>query len=235
MTERQVWIREKRRHHCLMVARLRPDLADCPQHLFPQEMDRTKFLALLPNLPPAHPLRALLRTYVLAAALSLGPALLSLLGPKKNINVVRLLRRQLGPTGFPFALTLAATGGLLPQLVRRNGGRSNHGTFTPEFASTLVTSYIAMALLQTGRRKPRARMPSHIIPYTIPEDPTLTKSGLSSTWDITLIFVVRALDSWLQRIISKRQRLQENDEDAPSQEVTSGRLDAALFWAASSR
>jgi hypothetical protein len=218
----------------VQLRRVRPGPRPQP---FPKEMDAipTKFIALLPRLPPGHPLRALFRTYVLALSLSLGPALLSLLGSKKNVNVVRLLRRHLGPTGFPFALTLAATGCLLPQLVRRDDNRPQYRIYSTRYLYTLVTSYVAMALLQKGHRKPRAQATSDILPYTIPEDSTLTKSGLSSTWDITLIFLVRAIDSWCQRIVSRRQQVEEKNTDVQSQEVVSGRVDAAMFWAASSR
>jgi hypothetical protein len=196
---------------------------------------------LFPRLPS--PLRALLRVYGVALSLSVGPAFLSILASKKAIHakwelLARLLRRQLSATGFPFAMTLALSGDFFPQIPQnlygKNARRARPSDEARAFVSTVLTSYVGMALLQRGSRRPRPFTGNTVIPYTVPNDTTLVKSGLSPTWDITLIFFVRAFDSWCQRMISRR-RNRVKDEGGPSRASISGNLDAVLFWAASSR
>jgi hypothetical protein len=201
----------------------------------------SKSPTLFPSLPS--PLRALFRVYGVALSLTVAPAFLSILSSKKANHakwelLARLLRRQFSATGFPFAMILALSGDFFPQILQDlYGKKSRQGRPSDEaraFMSTALTSYVGMALLQRGSRRPRPFAGSTVIPYTVPNDTTLVKSGMSPTWDITLIFFVRAFDAWCQRIIS-RHRNRVNGEAGPSPASRSGSMDAALFWAASSR
>lgn len=78
-----------------------------------------------PSFPsdPTHPLQVAARTYALALSLSLGPSLIpfvpSLLlnRPAPPRKLSHILRRELSPTGFAFALLVAAGGGAALQYV----------------------------------------------------------------------------------------------------------------------
>ncbi|KAG1864205.1 hypothetical protein DFJ58DRAFT_205263 [Suillus subalutaceus] len=70
---------------------------------------------------PSHPVKVALRTYFLSLSLSLGPVLLpvalTLVNRSSSLETRlgsfrRVLRREVGLTGFPFAITVAVCGGI---------------------------------------------------------------------------------------------------------------------------
>jgi hypothetical protein len=196
------------------------------------------------KLPPNHAFRVLVRVYGLAVSLSIGPALLSIVGSSKNIRakwtlISRLLRRHLGVTGFPFTVALALSGGTLPQLIQQHlNGSSPHTLLRinerTSFTLNAVSSYLAMTLLQSSFRRRTTASPGRDMSLVVYKDMSPVKGEISPTWDITLIFLVRAMDSWSQRALSRLRR-GEADTGSFTKEMMSGRLDAGLFWIASWR
>jgi hypothetical protein len=273
---------------------------------------------------PAHPTQIALRTYALALSLSLGPALVpfitALVVPRSkaasNANwtaLRRVLRRELGPDGFAFSVTLSVAGGaalsnylacLVAQLKGREGEQdvigthakpeeylhastkpgddSTHGTLhalvetvkerlkaglaamSPRqqtFWSYFLTSIIGVLLLQSGReRTVRLR--------ALRKAPMTNAAGIidltSPTLDLSLLLLVRAVDSVVQAFILRRpipslrsdaqtaakehgQRMLEpkvihdrlereriKRQNATRQMWTS-RVDALVFWACGAR
>ena len=252
----------------------------------------------LGRIPKGHPARIALRTYALALSLSLGPALASLVRQKvdsRSRTLKDALARNLGPTGFPFAITLGVAGGAYLRSLRNGStcakGESDRaeqgavleiesfecysrksvrrllarlstiGEERTAFACNLLSSTLAIVLLQKGYRR-RARRSAYVgldIPLTLPEG----KPGgrTSPTLDLTLLFVVRALDALLQRaiagVLSGKHSFSASEKalhpvgSSSSTEITklqddggeylarrrslTGHLDAFTFWASSAR
>jgi hypothetical protein len=110
-----------------------------PSHALPSIL--REFTPAYIALPADHPAKISLRTYTSALLLSLGPALFPfvakaavLVKARKGVDRVRvgdvvaglgrLLRRELGPFGFAFAITAAVGGGSFLQSVSENMERS---------------------------------------------------------------------------------------------------------------
>ncbi|KAF5314101.1 hypothetical protein D9611_006821 [Ephemerocybe angulata] len=238
----------------------------------------------LPTLPddPTHPAQVALRTYALALSFSLGPALVPFVAsvastrksPRARWSVLRLvLKRELGYDGFAASMTTSVAGGAILRalwclLVEDAHGRENkqpnlddsaHGRLeevkswlrsldlTPtqvSFACNIVPSTIGVLLLQKGANKSSKRS---------------GKGKPSPTLDLTLLLVIRALDSLVQSLILRRTRpsllettqnaaelepmllVREKLEREETKRVNKTRqrmaekVDAFLFWACSSR
>lgn len=200
------------------------------------------FAQTLRYLPPDHAIVVLARTYILSLSLSLGPAIVSILASKRSLVGVkkaigRLIVRHLSWAGFPFSITLALAGRYLPHfLLRLDGHHTQTHTSTEGLVGSFATSYIAMALLQHGRRNhcSKGLADTSILPLTVPQTFSSRKEALSPTWDLTLIILVRALDTWVQRGIKAVTDKGELEDDAKKDKLT-GNVDAAMFWVASSR
>jgi hypothetical protein len=223
---------------------------------------------------PNNPLHIALRAYALALSFSLGPSLLTLIttllrssknqSPKHTVAALRrLLKKQLGPHGFAFSMTLATAGGaslsaiwnsLYPLNLSdddRGPGRvtSNLGllpdfkrlfpysTTLRLFICNVIASTASIFLLQTGSssRQPR----------------------LSPTIDLTILLAVRALDALIQSCIFKHHPLEslrissepiathDDIEKRLEREKIHGdterfrklrnRIDGVIFWACSAR
>jgi hypothetical protein len=203
----------------------------------------------LGDLPPEHAIHVLARTYGLALSLSAGPAILSTVLSQRSLVskrkiMLRLLGRNLGVTGFPFIITLALSGGFLQSRLAQASGStptraSTHtGDRRSRIVSNFLSAYLALALLQRGTfRTPKVKpLPGNTFPLTLPDNTTSISRGLSPTWDLTFILLVRALDAWTQKLLPNLV-LPANDVDGRALKVAvvGGRVDAALFWAASSR
>jgi hypothetical protein len=179
---------------------------------------------------PNNPLHIALRAYALALSFSLGPSLLTLIttllrssknqSPKRTVTALcRLLKKQLGPHGFAFSMTLATAGGaslsaiwnsLYPLNLSDNDrgpGRvtsnlsllldfkrlSPYSTTLRLFICNVIASTASIFLLQTGSRRTAgssARQPR-----------------LSPTIDLTILLAVRALDALIQSCIFKQYPL----------------------------
>ncbi|EIM83307.1 uncharacterized protein STEHIDRAFT_141118 [Stereum hirsutum FP-91666 SS1] len=248
------------------------------------------------SLPDSHPLQVAIRTYTLALSLSLGPALLSFLSSRRtrlsdskaNLHALnKILRREFGLTGFPFAITVAVGGGAVlqalwsrfeefnldalspdkfpAQLAPQNSSsrpcrHASRETTTLTRLSTLKTylsslpaihkafllnafpCLLSILLMQSRHSSSHTRKAS--IPWTVPISPTSKSQGrTSATLDLTLMFVVRAVDAVVQRIVFRRSGENDDGESSPRedeerkkwrQRVTT-RIDAMLFWASSAR
>jgi hypothetical protein len=197
--------------------------------------------ACVPSLPNDHPAQVVLRTYSLALALSIGPTLLPFLtNPKARVNgaqrLLAVLRREFGPTGFAFAITLAVGGGFYLQKILSDledeceisgdcGGKESKGSnpvisHIKHFTSSLskiqkafilnsLSSAVAIFLLHSRRRRSRLRVAD--IPMTIPMDEMPRQRGIPPTLDLTLMLLVRAMDSFVHGAIHDRVESQHGD------------------------
>lgn len=248
------------------------------------------------SLPDSHPLQVAIRTYTLALSLSLGPALLSFLSSRKtrlsnskaNLHALnKILRREFGLTGFPFAITVAVGGGAVLQALWSRFEEFDLDAVSRDDISTPSTSphlssrinryvsrkrtilarlsilktylsslpaihkafllnalpcLLSILLMQSRHRSSHTRKAS--IPWTVPISPTLKSQGrTSATLDLTLMFVVRAVDAVVQRIVFRRSggnedgesSLREDEERKKWRQRVTTRIDAMLFWASSAR
>lgn len=196
-------------------------------------------------LPAGHPAKIGFRTYGLGLLLSLGPGLLSFVAKvvvtAKGGKVVdcvrtrkvvaglgRLLRRELGPFGFAFAITAAVAGGsffqnLFESLINpldkslqnvksdaTAGGlgstwsaksrlwcyRSSLSDVKKTFLANALASAVAIILLQwkaaPGRRRDVLELP---LTLPIPTEDIPKRKSISPTLNLTLLLLVRTLDS----------------------------------------
>ncbi|KDQ63753.1 hypothetical protein JAAARDRAFT_29791 [Jaapia argillacea MUCL 33604] len=234
-----------------------------------------------------HPLQVSLRTYALALSLSLTPALVPFLTSAKSrtklggLNgVKKVLSRELGVTGFAFAITVAVGGGaalqhLLRTLHTDDDPRSDptllrslkhklRRWFAPlvnlspvhqSFISNLISSLIAITLLQS-RRRPSPQAPIPMTPPTPPPSNSYIPSSKrpSPTLDLTLLIFVRAMDTAVQSIVFKRTQNSHSSSPLKTISDASGKLtqietheakemrqklttklDALFFWMSSAR
>ena len=229
----------------------------------------------LHSIPDDDPLQIALRTYALSLALSLGPALVPFLTSPKSrqdglTRLGKILRRELGVTGFAFAMTTGVVGGaFLRQLFDVLGEQDSLGHLETKDVSMLdrarrklaeslgamtelhrtflanVLSATAAVTLFHCRRRPVAI--STAIPLTPLSSSSSAKPAPSAgrpsiTLDLTLLFLVRAMDALAQITIQKGcEVLEENDSVYGKQaaekrkRLLSMRLDALVFWVSSAR
>ena len=192
-------------------------------------------------LPGNHPAKISSRAYGLALLLSLGPTLLPFVSKvivlaktRKDVDHVgagkvaaglwRLLRRELGPFGFAFAITTAVAGGSFlanvsenlerPVIPLQDEGASIGGGLGSAFGnaksrlwrcctlsdiqrtflSNALASAVAIVLLQ-WKAPPGRPLGVPELPLTLPIDDTPRPKGISPTLNLTLFLLVRALDS----------------------------------------
>lgn len=219
------------------------------------------------NIPdePSHPLQIALRTYSLCLSLALSPVLLSTILASavrpKNLatyarTFARALLRELRPTGFASAITAAAGGGAALQRLWNVLERqpvlgwswihyinSKSSLCQRTFLANVISSTFAVTLLRWKRYR--------------------RLGTVSPTLDLTLLFLVRALDALVQRfLIRKARRVVEREVQASSRDDVALRasdtrlldkqpedlanlkewknrvsmhLDALIFWAGSAR
>lgn len=208
-----------------------------------------------------HPLQIALRTYSLCLSLSLGPVLLPAIfalaiHPNSftaRVSVIWLvLSRELRPTGFASAITIAVGGGAALQrfwnfLVCRHTHRqawvhhinSKLSLCQRAFLANVISSTLAVILLRRIRFR---RM-----------------GGVSPTLDLNLLLLVRALDASVQALLLQKGReiavqqaprpstvsftppdtrmidKQTKDLAKEWQDKAAIHLDAFVFWASSAR
>ena len=226
----------------MKVVRVRERLCDTSHHV-------ADFLHALPD---DHPLQIALRTYSLALALALGPALLPFVTSRRArskgiARVLSILKRELSPNAFASAITVGVAGGAA---VRRawavweeedphgeDGGpkrplesvRAWAGSlkdWQKSFLSNVLSSTLAIALLHSRKQHS-------------------TSAGIgrpSPTLDLSLLFIVRAMDAAVQMALFKPPETivrgftpsEQEEQEAVSRKWTT-RLDALVFWACSAR
>lgn len=202
--------------------------------------------------PSDHPLQIALRTYALALSLSLGPSLIAILTKARKRNFAtlgRVLRRDLGPTGFASAITAGVAGGAALKLVWGKWDKkllSEDGTAVSKvagwfaklkdwqktFLAHALSAYVAIKLLQ-HRQSQGLSLSRH---------KNVKSLVASSTLDLTLLFFVRALDALTRGTLlsttdtSDASTTQEASAKAESRSRRfAARLDAFVFWASSAR
>ncbi|KAG6911958.1 hypothetical protein DXG01_000206 [Tephrocybe rancida] len=223
-------------------------------------------------------IQSALRTYALSLSLSLGPALLPFVtalvtaksSPRTNFKaLIRVLRRELGFDGFAFAMTISVGGGAAlrelwytledtpQQSVPSQPHRKSVANLSPSqrtFIANLVSSSFGILLLQSGRRRSsllRQELlpPVVAIPLTPPTPAPRADIRVSDTLDLTLLLLVRAVDSLLQKFIrTNAKRKYDNKSDTTLEadmsekegaeeaaNLLSSRIDALVFWLCSSR
>lgn len=246
---------------------------------------RARLARVLPTLPddPSHPTQVALRTYALALSFSLGPALIpivtSLASKKKQrtawVKLGKTLKRELRYDGFASALTVSVGGAAALRHLWTNAEDAEEGITGAERQAG------SHGLLDGLRRWLRSL---HLTPVQVTfivnlfassAGIVLLRKGLerslkasakdatrqSPTLDLTLLLVVRALDSFIQSLILRRVRPRnhihslspsENEEEhirmireklerEEAKQVNEKRqkmtqkVDAFLFWICSSR
>ena len=193
---------------------------------------------------PTHPAQVALRTYALALSLSLGPSLVPFVSAvfstkararATSTALKRVLRRELGHDGFPFAITLAVAGGaalrkhfwaLLAHADQHEPKRAAEAPSGPSytaqaiaalrrilavmraallalgpaqrtFLAHAISSAVGIVLIQAGRQRTAREKAAR---QTSPRAVDLT----SPTLDLTLLVVVRAVDSIMQAFILQK-------------------------------
>lgn len=222
---------------------------------------------VLHSLPGDHPFSIALRTYMLSLSLSLGPTLFPFLASPRVraggiARIGSILRRELGPTGFACAMTVSVSGGYalarlweslsavegraFPKGTQSICGRLVHFLCSIQdlhrtFLAYMLSSSVAITLLQ-ARTRNRVSPDSPGL-MALPFTSLRSESGPQSspTTDLTLLLLVRALDSAVQAGIKSSIRPLETTkrEDFEIAEKNRRRLrtaiDVAVFWACSAR
>ena len=165
-----------------------------------------------------------------------------------------VLSRELGPTGFSFAITAAIGGGSMLQLAWKNLEEGNIpfeprlGERGKEFRRWMVqvpperrafvlnafTSFVGILLMQSRRKSSYTHQAP--IPWTPPITPPSENSQgrTSPTLDLTLLFVVRAIDALVQGALAKYQGTKSEEAEERHRKVTAV-LDTFVFWVSSAR
>lgn len=182
---------------------------------------------------PSHPVKVALRTYSLSLSLSLGPALLPVVltlvnrssSPETRLGSFRrVLRREVGLAGFPFAITVAVCGGIVLRRFLETVG-AHHVTVDkqgdpevqrqPVVASTFqrrttVLPFTAHAWSRMSDLTPSQKaFLSNILSSTIAlfllQRTQPSKAGSHrpfATFGFTLFFFCRATDAIIQHFLS---------------------------------
>ncbi|KAF7306930.1 hypothetical protein MIND_00485600 [Mycena indigotica] len=209
-----------------------------------------RLVSLVPQ-NAAHPLQVSIRTYSLAAFLSLFPSLLPFLTNSSKKPLKHVLYRELHYTGFAFAVTTAVGGGSFLREAWRtlDETSSDRVEFTKlkqwvssklsaaqkTFISNVVSSTVGLLLLQAGRRRStRVKSSSH-------------DESASRTLDLTLLLLVRALDAGVQSFVARRSGSRRESDAKPAllspQHLAAiakrasmrMQIDSLVFWACSAR
>lgn len=214
------------------------------------------------------------RTYGLSLSLSLGPSLVSFLARghfsrKAYAKLSQLMKKELGINGFAFAMTVAVGGGatldvlwrrllrdeaeeasglwfrtvnMLKQCIKTALHRWHASPYQRAFICNALSALVAIELMQRGKRSNRAANQSSMIPLTVPVPSSDRR--ISRTLDLTLLLLVRALDSCMQGFIQRRthsSNIPSEEEGKQTSEIRTtaasmtDKLDAMLFWIASAR
>lgn len=214
---------------------------------------------VLHKYPNDHPVQISFRTYALAIFFSLSPPIMTFatstkVRAKGVSALLRVFRRELGMTGFAFAMTVAVGGGaalrkVLKGLTEHKNPQNETRPTTRVFDSLIawlselkgshktLLSYmlsagLAVALLQypqTHSRKTNG--------LSIP-----TNSRPSITLGLTMLLLVRALDSIVRaKLLPSGQADGETITNEDKEKALARRqswtlnIDAFLFWASSAR
>ncbi|KAF8846379.1 hypothetical protein BDN67DRAFT_940190 [Paxillus ammoniavirescens] len=179
---------------------------------------------------PSHPVQISMRTYILTISLSLGPTLLpvalALRSPslKGRIKVFwRVLERELGPTGFASAMTVAVGGGAALQrlwdiLCSRDGHHRSEDTQAESAPSpppvgdrsqsfNLDLVYGIYSKLSQYQRAFLANVLTSTLAIILLQRRRRRRIGpVSPMMNLSLLFLVRALDASVQSLLFRKAR-----------------------------
>jgi len=173
---------------------------------------------------PSHPVKVALRSYFLSLSLSLGPMLLpvalTLVNRSSSLETRvgsfrRVLRREAGLRGFPFAITVAVCGGIALKHFWEVVGvhhvtvdKQDHSEVRQQRRAT-VLSPAAQACLGMASSSLQKAFLSNILSSTIAlfllQRARSSKAGSHrsfTTFGFTLLFFCRATDAIMQHILS---------------------------------
>jgi hypothetical protein len=162
----------------------------------------------------------------------------------RSKGLISILRRELGVTGFSFAITVALGGGsalrtLWKRLEQKQDETSVRGNCVSRlkpwhktFVCNALASLAAISLLQSRRRSAQTRTVH--IPWTVPiaQTPKTEGGRMSLTLDLTLLVLVRAFDALVQGLVFKRAG-DETKQARKRRLAITTKLDALAFWASS--
>jgi hypothetical protein len=201
----------------------------------------------LPHLPASHPARVTIRAGTLAFSLAILPSILPLVTSRqarRKFRLSELIKRELGPNGFPFALLLAFGGSAWLEWAWKRWDASNkpHLKCDGEDGEqerissrrrTAICALLASLLaIQRLQKHPKPRGAIAEIPLMLPVLPLSAKT--SPSLDFTIIFTVRALDAIFQRVLRqfvarKNQKAKEEEDTVSIEKQLSGHLVCATF------
>lgn len=104
------------------------------------------------------------------------------------------------------------------------------------FISSIISSYLAIRLLQSRRRLSKSAPPRAPIPMTALT--TSTPAKPSFTLDLTLLFAVRAVDCLVRSTFfpsPEKVRWDQKEHVRQKRQDITTKLDAFIFWASSAR
>ncbi|KAF9456193.1 hypothetical protein BDZ94DRAFT_1204828 [Collybia nuda] len=235
-----------------------------------------------------HPVQIALRTYALSLSLSLGPSLVPIatslfISTAKTpfIPLKRVLKRELALDSFAFAITLSVAGGAAirrlwsaldqefhdtghpsPPLQRFRSARRrlqafltclNVSSSQKTFLSNVFSSAVGIMLLKAGRQRAMKLRNRHSLSAQ-----ASSKDCSSPTLDLTILLLVRAMDSLLQALIRAATKPSPKHDGKSRRKSTSivtnkyindkvkqtwdrqiktraSQIDALIFWGCSAR
>ncbi|CAG7847297.1 SubName: Full=Uncharacterized protein {ECO:0000313/EMBL:CCA71015.1} [Serendipita indica DSM 11827] len=188
-----------------------------------------------PHLPPSHPARISIRAgslgFILAVLPSLAPLITSKRMGKEGKRALNVLKRELGPNGFPFAVVLVFGGVHKRRNEALEEDEQNRGKAESAVKTALTTFVLSLYAIYRLQRRPNSKGRVVEIPLTLPSSSSSMKTSVSL--DLTIIFCVRALDALFQRAIVEYSSSRRASR--VKVEKLREHLDVLLFTLASSR
>lgn len=223
------------------------------------------YLHSIPDDHPVHiSLRTYALSLSLSLGPALLPFLTSQKARSGGLKALRnVLQRELGLASFASSMTVGVGGGAALKLFwdewSERYAQKNHPSTEPEspllrwwqkfttwlaslddvhrnFISNIISSYLAIRLLQSRRRLSRSAPPRAPIPMTALT--TSTPAKPSFTLDLTLLFAVRAVDLLVRSTLfpsPEKVRWDQKDHIRKKRQDLTTKLDAFIFWASSAR
>jgi hypothetical protein len=208
----------------------------------------------LHNYPDDHPVQIALRTYALGVFLSLSPPVMTFIISRRTRKegvqwLLRAFKRELNVTGFAFAMTVAVGGGAALRrawLMLQNSMDHKQVALLGSVQRLKSQAQRRIALLKDSQKTFMSYTLSSSVAIALLQYPTTHSSKWarrpSATLDLTLLLLVRAIDSVVRHkllpSIRSSTRILTSEEKADIQERRkrySINVDAFVFWACSAR
>ncbi|RDX55854.1 hypothetical protein OH76DRAFT_1551396 [Lentinus brumalis] len=206
----------------------------------------------LHSLPDDHPLQIALRTYTLALSLALGPALLPFLTSRKARaegfkRLLHVLKREFSVNAFASAITVGVAGGAAIRHIWDLWEERTRETRSDQSKAILGQVRLWLGSLQDGQKTFLSNVISSTLAVSLLHSRKRHAASMwvgrpSPTLDLSLLFLVRAMDSLVQLALFKPSKASERhlpaavkEEKKAERRKWSTRLDALVFWACSAR